>query len=136
MSPNVVPSRTSNETSWRAQSSSARDLAVRTRCLSEDGFCLNSRKRLLTPSISMASTADASAFSLVIGAVRVASRLSYPMTQGSTVSDDDGVRTHDHVAVNRASWDDDAPNWVERGRTSWAGEPSWGIWGVPESELG
>src|ERR671924_435772 len=30
--------------------------------------------------------------------------------------------------VNRASWDDDPPNWVERGRTSWAREPSWGIW--------
>ena len=37
---------------------------------------------------------------------------------------------------NRASWDEDAPNWVERGRRSWAGDPRWGIWGVPESELG
>src|SRR5436305_14070707 len=42
----------------------------------------------------------------------------------------------DHVAVNRASWDEDAPNWVERGRRSWASEePFWGIWGNPESEL-
>src|SRR5918996_626649 len=84
MSPNVVPSRTSNETSCSAHSSSARDRAVRTRCLSED----------------------------------------------------DAARTHDHVIVNRSSWDDDAPNWVERGRTSWASEPRWGIWGVPESQLG
>ena len=37
---------------------------------------------------------------------------------------------------NRASWDEDAPNWVERGRRSWASDPDWGIWGVPESELG
>src|SRR5918994_1029097 len=95
MSPNVVPSRTSNETSWSAQSSSARDRAV-----------------------------------------RIASRLSHPMTRGFRVSEDDAARTHDHVMVNRASWDDDAPNWVERGRTSWASEPRWGIWGVPESKLG
>jgi hypothetical protein len=40
-----------------------------------------------------------------------------------------------HVLVNRASWDADAPNWVERGREAWAGEPTWGIWGNPESEL-
>jgi SAM-dependent methyltransferase len=43
----------------------------------------------------------------------------------------------DHVAVNRAGWDADAPNWVERGRRSWASEePFWGIWGNPESEVG
>jgi SAM-dependent methyltransferase len=52
------------------------------------------------------------------------------------MSERDVVRTPDHVLVNRASWDDDAPNWVERGRTSWASEPYWGIWGVPESQLG
>lgn len=44
--------------------------------------------------------------------------------------------TEDHVLVNRASWDADAPNWVERGRRSWSGEPSWGIWSVPEADLG
>ena len=42
----------------------------------------------------------------------------------------------DHVLINRATWDEDAPNWVERGRISWAmQEPVWGR-GVPESELG
>jgi SAM-dependent methyltransferase len=44
--------------------------------------------------------------------------------------------TEEHVLRNRASWDADAPNWVERGRASWSEEPSWGVWGVPESELG
>jgi SAM-dependent methyltransferase len=44
--------------------------------------------------------------------------------------------TDDHVLVNRASWDNDAPNWVQRGRASWAAEPNWGIWGVPESDVG
>jgi SAM-dependent methyltransferase len=45
--------------------------------------------------------------------------------------------TEDHVLANRASWDADADNWVERGRASWASEQvSWGIWSVPESELG
>ena len=42
----------------------------------------------------------------------------------------------DHVLANRVSWDEDADNWVERGRILWAAdEISWGIWGVPESEL-
>ena len=41
----------------------------------------------------------------------------------------------DHVIVNRATWDEDAPNWVERGRLAWsADEPTWGR-GNPESEL-
>jgi SAM-dependent methyltransferase len=44
--------------------------------------------------------------------------------------------TADHVLANRASWDADADNWVDRGRTSWAAEEiTWGIWNVPEREL-
>ncbi len=43
----------------------------------------------------------------------------------------------DHVVANRASWDEDAENWVDRGRVSWSSpEIVWGIWGVPERELG
>ena len=36
----------------------------------------------------------------------------------------------EHVRVNRAHWDDDAPNWVASGDRSWSSEPTWGIWGV------
>jgi len=44
--------------------------------------------------------------------------------------------SRDHVLVNRASWDEDAPTWVARGRRSWASdEPFWGIWSNPESEI-
>ena len=39
----------------------------------------------------------------------------------------------DYVARNRAHWDDYAPEWVELGRRAWSGEPSWGIWGVPDT---
>jgi SAM-dependent methyltransferase len=40
----------------------------------------------------------------------------------------------DHVIVNRASWDEDAPNWVERGRRSWQErDPTWGWYS--ESDL-
>jgi hypothetical protein len=40
----------------------------------------------------------------------------------------------DHVLVNRGSWDEDAPNWIERGREAWARpEPVWGR-GNPDSE--
>jgi SAM-dependent methyltransferase len=42
----------------------------------------------------------------------------------------------DHVQWNRAIWDGDADNWVERGRANWAQtEPSWGTWQVPDSQL-
>jgi SAM-dependent methyltransferase len=41
----------------------------------------------------------------------------------------------DYVVANRTLWDSDAPNWVESGERAWAGEPSWGIWGVDESVL-
>src|SRR5690242_4536032 len=44
--------------------------------------------------------------------------------------------SNDHVAVNRANWNADAPNWVERGRRSWsAEEPVWGSWENPESDV-
>lgn len=44
--------------------------------------------------------------------------------------------SHDHVLRNRASWDRWAQDYQEPGRRHWAQEePSWGIWGVPESEL-
>ena len=43
----------------------------------------------------------------------------------------------DHVARNRAYWDEvNAPGYVESGRRSWAtNEITWGIFGVPETEL-
>ena len=42
----------------------------------------------------------------------------------------------DHVIANRAFWTTEAADYVDAGRRSWnAAEPSWGIWGVPESEL-
>lgn len=43
----------------------------------------------------------------------------------------------DHAAVNRDTWNADAANWVASGERSWAqDEPTWGVWGVPESDLG
>jgi SAM-dependent methyltransferase len=42
----------------------------------------------------------------------------------------------EHAKRNREAWDEWAPEWVESGRRNWAGEPTWGIWGIPESELG
>ena len=46
------------------------------------------------------------------------------------------VMSDEHVLANRASWDADADQWVERGRQDWAREEiAWGVWGVEESEL-
>jgi SAM-dependent methyltransferase len=41
-----------------------------------------------------------------------------------------------HVAENRRHWDATADRWVAAGERAWAQmEPTWGIWGVPNSEL-
>jgi len=43
----------------------------------------------------------------------------------------------DSIARNRAHWNADAERWVEAGRRRWAtDEPFWGIWNLPESEIG
>lgn len=41
----------------------------------------------------------------------------------------------EHVQVNRRQWNDDAPDWVAPGERGWEGEPSWGIWHIPEEDL-
>lgn len=40
-----------------------------------------------------------------------------------------------HVAANRALWDGDAPNWIERGRRSWSRAPHWGEMAVADAEI-
>jgi SAM-dependent methyltransferase len=43
----------------------------------------------------------------------------------------------EHVATNRAFWDDLASKFVDVGRRNWESEePIWGIFAVPESEVG
>lgn len=42
----------------------------------------------------------------------------------------------DYLARNRAFWDGQAHAYAEAGERSWSEEPSWGIWDVPEAELG
>ncbi len=44
-------------------------------------------------------------------------------------------QTPDYLQQNRIAWDAEAPDYVATGERAWAAEPSWGIWGVPESEL-
>jgi len=42
----------------------------------------------------------------------------------------------DHHRRNQAAWDRWAAEYAEAGRRSFAGEPHWGIWHVPEAQLG
>jgi SAM-dependent methyltransferase len=43
----------------------------------------------------------------------------------------------EHAAQNRVAWDAFAAEYEQPGRRSWEREePTWGIWGIPESELG
>jgi SAM-dependent methyltransferase len=42
-----------------------------------------------------------------------------------------------HQDVNRALWDGMADQWVERAKRDWADpDPSWGIWRIPEADVG
>jgi SAM-dependent methyltransferase len=42
----------------------------------------------------------------------------------------------EYVLRNRTAWDRWAPKWVEPGERNWnAEEPTWGTWGIPESEV-
>jgi SAM-dependent methyltransferase len=43
----------------------------------------------------------------------------------------------EHARRNRAAWEGYATEYAEPGERAWASdEPDWGIWGVPESEVG
>lgn len=46
------------------------------------------------------------------------------------------METHDYVIRNRDVWDQQAPVYAESGERNWAGEPRWGVWAIPESEIG
>jgi SAM-dependent methyltransferase len=47
------------------------------------------------------------------------------------------ARGRDSISRNQAWWGREAVRYVEPGRRAWAmTEPSWGIWGVPEAEVG
>jgi SAM-dependent methyltransferase len=41
----------------------------------------------------------------------------------------------DYVRQNREYWNELALEYREPGHRDWSGEPSWGIWGIPESEV-
>src|SRR5437868_11762591 len=41
----------------------------------------------------------------------------------------------EHVRRNRAAWDIWARDYAALGRRNWQEEPSWGIWGIPETEV-
>ena len=51
------------------------------------------------------------------------------------MDDATGAAMPEHVQRNREAWDAWSPEWVERGRRNWSEEPSWGIFGIPETEL-
>jgi SAM-dependent methyltransferase len=49
----------------------------------------------------------------------------------------DDAHLPEHVRRNRACWDAQAADYVAAGERAWAWtEPTWGIWRVPESQLG
>jgi SAM-dependent methyltransferase len=56
---------------------------------------------------------------------------------GSTPPPDPTPPLAEHVTENRRYWDAMADDWVASGERSWASDaPIWGMWGIPEEELG
>jgi len=41
----------------------------------------------------------------------------------------------DYVLKNREHWDKHADSWIASGERNWEAKPTWGMWGVPESDL-
>ena len=49
----------------------------------------------------------------------------------------DDLDLSEHATQTRAMWNEDAANWVAKGRAKWAMDsPCWGAWDVPEADLG
>ncbi|MEA3502223.1 MAG: class I SAM-dependent methyltransferase, partial [Actinomycetota bacterium] len=44
--------------------------------------------------------------------------------------------TPDYVAANRAAWDAQADSYSPAAERAWVAKPSWGLWGIPEDEVG
>jgi len=42
----------------------------------------------------------------------------------------------DHARRNRAQWTANAPGYAVAGAREWAAEPTWGVWAIPEAEVG
>lgn len=42
----------------------------------------------------------------------------------------------DYALANREVWKTWAADYVEEAQRAWSGEPKWGIWGIPDSEVG
>ena len=55
--------------------------------------------------------------------------------QPDAVENDEVERLPEHVAENRRHWDEHADEWVEAGQRSWRAEPSWGMWGIPNTQI-
>ncbi|MEN8235815.1 MAG: class I SAM-dependent methyltransferase, partial [Actinomycetota bacterium] len=44
--------------------------------------------------------------------------------------------TPDYVVANRDAWNTQADSYAEAGVRQWAAEPSWGLWSIPEADVG
>ena len=58
---------------------------------------------------------------------------------GASLADGDdleGTEGVSYVEVNRAFWTGRAPEYAESGERAWRSEPNWGVWRIPETEVG
>jgi SAM-dependent methyltransferase len=79
---------------------------------------------------------DSAAHAGAPAAARASTRATDSATSPANHAATDPATTP-HASENRRHWNEHASDWVEAGERHWAeAEPTWGIWGVPESELG
>jgi SAM-dependent methyltransferase len=46
------------------------------------------------------------------------------------------MANNDHIKANQKVWAKEAPDYARRQRAYWAGEPHWGLWHIPETDVG
>jgi hypothetical protein len=42
----------------------------------------------------------------------------------------------EYIARNRSSWDEAAAEYAGPGEENWKGDPVWGVFGIPEADVG
>jgi SAM-dependent methyltransferase len=58
---------------------------------------------------------------------------------GTALADGDdleGPQGLSHVEINRAYWSRQAPRYAESAERAWRAEPNWGVWAIPDAQLG
>lgn len=104
---------------------------------------LDTRDWVIPPEVRGCMVASEDAFDAGVSALVMAEHVHEPGDDLPASAGLEGAIWHpaapaaEHVRLNRAHWDAGADEYREPGRRRWADvEPRWGIWGIPERDVG